>query len=146
MRLSKVLKGEQADTQTCSQFYRATVQAVLLFSSETWNVTPSALRQLEGFHTRCAWRMNTVNVPRKGMNGVWKYPSAAASLKEATLKMVAEYIKIRRDTVAMWVVNRPIYEACVAGQRKRGTSSRQWWWEQPMGLEQDGDFPKAQVA
>ena len=63
------------------------------------------------------------------------------------MKPVEDYIKLRRDTVAMWVVNRPLYEARVAGEWKRGTSTRrQWWWEQPMGLEQDGDFPEAQVA
>ena len=123
------------------------MQAVLLFSSETWNLTPSALKKLEGFHVRCAWRMNREHVPRKGHHGVWRYPSTEASLKEAVLKPVEAYIKLRRDTVAMWVVNRPLYEACEAGERKRGTSARrQWWWEQPMGLEQDGDFHEAQVA
>ena len=110
---------------------------------------PPALKKLEGFHVRCAWRMNRVHVPRKdkGPGGVWRHPSTEASLKEAMLKPVADYIKLRRDTVAMRVVNRPLYEACVAGERNsRKSARRQWWWEQPMGLEQDGDFPKAQVA
>ena len=36
-RLHKVLRGENAELGTCALFYRATVQAVLLFSAETWN-------------------------------------------------------------------------------------------------------------
>ena len=47
-RLSKVLRGKNAEPGTCAAFYRATVQAILLFSSETWNLTPSALKRLEG--------------------------------------------------------------------------------------------------
>lgn len=50
--------------------------------------------------------------------------------------VVEKYVKLRRDTVAMWIVNRPIYEACVEGKRERWTSARrQRWWEQSMGLE-----------
>ncbi len=30
-------------------FYKATVQAVLLFGAETWNLTETALKQLKGF-------------------------------------------------------------------------------------------------
>ena len=77
---------------------------MLLFSSETRNLTPSALKKLEGFHTRCEWRME-------------------------------EYISLRRKTVAMWIVDRP------------GTSAlRQWWWEQPMGLETGEELLAAQFA
>lgn len=43
-QLSKVLIGEIAENHVCSQFYRTTVQAVLLFRSETWNLIPSALK------------------------------------------------------------------------------------------------------
>ena len=120
---------------------------MLLFSSETWNLTLSALKKLEGFHTRCAWRMNRVNRPRKGPGGVWRYPSVAAALKETGLKTVEEYISLRRKTVAMWIVDRPLYKACEEGKRRRGTSAqRQWWWEQPMGLETGEELLAAQVA
>ena len=134
-RLSKVLRGKNAAPGTSASFYRATVQAVLLFSSETWSVTPSLVKRLEGFNVRCAWRMNRTNVPRRGHGGAWEYPSAEESLKEAGLKRVEEYIRLRRNTIAMWVAGRPLYQACVGGERRRGTSPRQFWWEQPMGLE-----------
>ena len=128
-------------------FYFATFRAVLLFWSETWNLALSLIKRLEGFHTRCAWRMNRVHVHRKGHGGVWRYPSVEDTLKEAGLKSVDEYIRRRRTTVAMCVVDRPIHKACKGGERRRGTSARrQWWWEQPMGLETVEELFAAQVA
>ena len=37
-RISRVLRAENASPRVCGLFYKATVQAVLLFGSETWNM------------------------------------------------------------------------------------------------------------
>ena len=50
---------------------------------------------------------------------------------------IAHYIGVRRNTILEYVVNRPIYEKCRAGVRGRGSAPRQWWWEQPMNLNDD---------
>jgi hypothetical protein len=50
---------------------------------------------------------------------------------------IAHYIGVRRNTILEYVVNRPIYEACKTGERKRGSAPRQWWWEQPMNLNDE---------
>ena len=50
------------------------------------------------------------------------------------LKPIDAYIRARRDTIARYVVERPIFEACRGVERKRGTSPRQYWWEQTMEL------------
>ena len=55
--LSQILGKENAPAKVCASFYRATVQAVLLFGSETWVPTLSMMRTLEGFHVRAAHRM-----------------------------------------------------------------------------------------
>ena len=39
-RLKKILVREGADKRTAGRFYVAVVQAVLLFGSETWVLTP----------------------------------------------------------------------------------------------------------
>ncbi len=49
-RVSRVLRAENALPKVCGVFYKATIQAVLLFRSETWNLPPSGLACLEGFH------------------------------------------------------------------------------------------------
>ena len=63
-RISKVLRSKNAAPKICGMFYRVMVQAVLLFGSETWNVTARVLVHLNGFHTRAAYRMARENVPR----------------------------------------------------------------------------------
>ena len=70
-RISKVLCAENAPPRVCGMFYKATVQAVLLFGSKTWNLTPSAVKRLEGFHMRAAWRMARTNKPRRRPDRSW---------------------------------------------------------------------------
>ena len=134
-RVHRVLRGENASPRVCGLFYKATVQAVLLFGSETWNVTSVALKELEGFHIRAAYRMARENRPRREPDGSWSYPSSGDVLEEVGLHTVEEYIQVRRQTIAAYIVNRPIFEACVDGERRQGSSPRQWWWEQPMDLD-----------
>ena len=57
-RLGNVLRSKNAPPRTCGVFYRAVVQAVLLYGSESWCLGPALLRRVEGFHIRCAigWR------------------------------------------------------------------------------------------
>jgi hypothetical protein len=45
-----VLRAENANARMCRIFYMATVQAVLLYGSETWSLSPKNIKQLEGFH------------------------------------------------------------------------------------------------
>ena len=116
-------------------FYVATVQAVLLFGSETWNITPTAMMRLEGFHIRAAYRLAVDNKPRRNPNGEWTYPSSEDVLEEVGMRTISHYIEVRRQTIAAFIVNRPIFSFCTAGERRRGSSPRQFWWEQPMDLD-----------
>ena len=134
-RISRVLRAENASPRVCGLFYKATVQAVLLFGSETWNLTPSSMKRLEGFHLQAAWRMARKYKPRKEPDGTWMYPSSEDVLKEVGLFTIAHYVEVRRQTIASFIVNRPIFDFCMEGEQKRGTSPRQYWWEQPMDLE-----------
>ena len=116
-------------------FYKATVQAVLLFGSKSWTLSLVTLRQLEGFHLRATYRMAMHHKPERGPNGTWTYPAMANVLEEAGLRPAEEYITVRRKTIAAYVVNRPVFRACVEGERMRGTVPHTWWWEQPMDLD-----------
>ncbi len=55
--VGQVLCGENTGPQTAAKFYKAVVQAVLLYGSKTWNLTQLALARLEGFHVRAAYKM-----------------------------------------------------------------------------------------
>ena len=130
-----MLRAENASPRLCGMFYKATVQAMLLFGSETWNLSPSAMKSLEGFHMRAAWRMAHDNKPRRKPDGTWKYPSSEDVLKEVGLYSIGHYVEVRRQTIASFIVTRPIFDYCVEGERLRGSSPRQFWWEQPMDLD-----------
>ena len=131
--LSRLLRAEGASPRVSGMFYKAVVMAILLFSSETWNLTPTALKRLEGFHIRHAYRMAKVNKPRRNPHtGVWTYPASADVLEEVGLHTIAEYIEVQRQTIAKYIVDRPIFTLCMEEERRRGTAAnRQWWWEQP---------------
>jgi hypothetical protein len=134
-RVSRVLRAENASPRVCGMFYKATVQAVLLFGSETWNLSPSTMKCLEGFHLKAARRL-TGMMPTRGDRGTWHYPSSEDVLAAAGLHTIKHYIDVRRQTIAAFIVNRPIFDLCQRGARKRGSSPRQFWWEQTFDLEE----------
>ena len=55
--LSWLLRAENMPAWVGGMFYKAVVQAVLLFGSKTWVLTPPTLKMLLGFHVRCAYQM-----------------------------------------------------------------------------------------
>ncbi len=57
MRLSRLLRAENASPRVCGMFFKAVVMAVLLYGSESWSITPAALKRHEGFVIRAAYRM-----------------------------------------------------------------------------------------
>ena len=63
----------------------ASVQVFLIFGSETWNLTATTLKSLEGFQMQAAWHMAHVNKPRRGQDGCWTYPAPATVLAEVGL-------------------------------------------------------------
>ena len=135
-RISRVLKAENATPRVCGVFYKATVMAVLLFGSETWNLAPSSLKRLEGFHHRAAWRMAGTG-PRLNPDGSWTYPNTEAVMKEVGLRSISHYVEVRRQHIFNFIVNRPIFDLCRESVRKRGSSPRLFWWDQPLTLADD---------
>ncbi|KAL7525953.1 hypothetical protein ACHAXR_001230 [Thalassiosira sp. AJA248-18] len=68
--------------------------------------------------------------------GEWTYPSSADVLEEVGLRSIRQYIEVRRQTIAVYIVDRPIFSCCIRdGERMRGTSPRIWWWQQSMDLD-----------
>jgi hypothetical protein len=136
-RVGQVLQADNTPPKVSTMFYKAVVQSVLLYGSETWNLTKTALALLEGFHIRAAYRMAKKHKPRRGPNQVWVYPATKDVLKECGMISVAHYIGVRRETIFQYVVDRPIYASCTEGELRRGLAPRQWWWEQKMCLDDE---------
>jgi hypothetical protein len=49
-RVEQVLRSKNTTPCVAAKFYKAVVQAVLLYGSKTWNLTKAVLARLEGFH------------------------------------------------------------------------------------------------
>ena len=75
-------------------FYKAVVQSILLYGSETWNITSTMLKTLRGFHHMAARRI-TVRMPYKEGDR-WIYPPIAEVSEEAGMYTIEEYIEKRR--------------------------------------------------
>ena len=59
-------------------FFKAVIQAVLLFVAETWLVTPRMGMALGGVQTQVARRL-TGHLPRRATDRMWKQTPAAAA-------------------------------------------------------------------
>ena len=92
-------------------FYKAVVQAILLYGSETWTLTEGLKRQFQSFHSRVA-RFLTGKHIRPLEDGSWHCPPTEDVLQEAGLETVEEYILRRRQTVRGFVRHRPMYLHC----------------------------------
>jgi hypothetical protein len=133
--VGQVLCGENTAPRIAAKFYKAVVQAALLYGSRMWNLTNSALARLKGFHICAAYKMARKHRPKMGANGVWVYLKTADILEECGMATIAAYIRSHHQTIAVYVATRPVFKACMEGKRGRGSMPHQWWWEQPMCLD-----------
>jgi hypothetical protein len=91
--VSCVLRAENASPQRSGVFYKATMQAVLLYRSEMWSLSPSSVKHLEGFHICATWQM-TGNRPKQNVDGSWTYPRLADVLNAAGLTTITHYMEV----------------------------------------------------
>ncbi len=121
-RVGQVLQADITPPKVSAKFYKVVVQSVLLYGSKTWNLTKTTLAWLEGFHIRAAYRMATKHKPRRGLNQVWVYPATDNVLKECEMHSILHYIRVRRETIFWYVVDRPIHTTFMEGEWRRGSA------------------------
>lgn len=129
--VSRVLAREGANPRISGMFYKAVVQSVLLYGSESWNLSSSMLKLLEGFHHQVARRLSGRRARYLQREDRWFYPPIAEALEICGLHPIQEYLRRRRQTIEDYVACRPIYTLCTSAERMSGASRRQWWWDQP---------------
>jgi hypothetical protein len=117
----------------------ATIQAVLLFGSETWKLFPSSLKSLEGFHIQAA-RCMAGKMPTQNPDGTWTYPSSKDVLKAVGLWTTDHYIGVCWETIARFIVDQPLFVLYREGE-KRGSVRCTFWWEQPLSIDGAESLP-----
>ena len=140
--VSRVLTKENATKRAFGNFYKAIVQSVLLYGCETWTVTPTMMKVLEGFHHKVARRI--AHMMPYQVDGEWFYPPLKDALATAGLFPVKEYIRRRQATITQYVALRPIHQLCQDAPRSTGLLSRVLrWWEQD---HTDHEAPASDVS
>jgi hypothetical protein len=91
--VGQVLRGENTAPRIAAKFYKAVVQAVLLYGSEMWNLTNLALVRLEGFQVCAAYKMARMHRLKRGANRVLVYPKTADVLEECGMTTITVYIQ-----------------------------------------------------
>ena len=94
-RVGQILQADNTQPKVSAKFCKAVVQLVLLYSSETWNLSTNALAWLEGFHIRAAYHMAKKLKPQKGSNHMLVYPSLRDMLKECGMQKISHFIECK---------------------------------------------------
>ena len=87
--VSRVLSQERSNPKIMASFYKAVVQSILLYGSESWVLTKIMWQKLTSFHHRCA-RFMTGRHIRKLPDDTWEYPNSEITLATAGLKTMQE--------------------------------------------------------
>ena len=91
-RMTKILIREGAEPRVSGFFFKAVVQAVLLFRAETWVVTSCMGRVLGGFQYQVVQRL-TGRIPRRKTDGNWYYTLAETARDELGFQKMEKYIR-----------------------------------------------------
>ena len=92
-------------------FFKAVVQAVLLFGAETWVMTPRLEKALEIFMPGDARRI-TGNQPRRGGDGKLTYHPPKEAMREAGFEGIRKAVTRKQNTVAQYIAKQPILDLC----------------------------------
>ena len=124
-----ILGREVSDPENYREFYKAVVQATILFREESWVMYPRIGRTLDGFHHRLDPRMANMN-PKRYVTGRWIYPPLQASMKELGLEEVDAYVLCLQNTVTQYITTWLILEICIVVDQQPGPRVLMIWWYQ----------------
>ena len=125
-RFSRVMGREGEDRKVSGKFYKAVAQAILLFGAETWALTHRMEKDLDRFQSRVARRL-TGRQPRRKSYGSSEYPPLAEALREAGMEGIRQSITRRQNTVARYILTRPMLDLCERTTRQPGAQVSRWW-------------------
>ena len=125
-------------------FYTAVTQSILLFGEETWVLLPQMEKDLDSSKSSVA-RNITGRQPRQRKDESWIYPPLAGIMKKAVMVGIRTSILRRQNTVARYIVTRPILDLCKQATRRQGARVSRRWWEQT-GVYLNGAQEKATEA
>ena len=126
-QVAQLLVREGASTATMSYFYKAVVQAVLLYGSATWVMSPRLFKVLDSFHHRCARYLAHDHI-RQNEDGSWYVPSSCSVLEKCKLHSIEEYITRCKETLKGFVGAHQIFHSCLQSRPTALNVHQLVWW------------------
>jgi hypothetical protein len=80
-------------------------------------------------------------MPTWNLDRTWTYPSSRDEIKAMGLRTINHYIGVCWETIAHFIVDRPLFALCRDGERKRGSTRCTFWSEQPMSTNVAESLP-----
>ena len=127
--MSRILIREGAALRVSGFLFKAVVQAVLFFISETWVVTSRMGKALGGFQAQVVIQL-TVWLLWRTLGGKWTYTLAAAAREKAGFVTTEEYIRRHQNTVAQYIATQSLLDLCEGLESAPGAQVGMRWWEQ----------------
>ena len=123
-----MMQIEGLEIKVSEMFYRAVVQAVLIFVSESWVLSEAMDKTVEGAHTGFMCQIMGKRAYRN-MDGVWVTLVTGEVQEAVGVQSVATYIGRIQGCVAF----HPIFELCVRENIYYGGEGHRrypWWWQE----------------
>ena len=70
------------------------------------------------------------------------YPSSRDVVKSVGLQMINHYIGVCQETIACFIVDRPLFAICRDGERKRRSARCTFWCEQSLSINVTESLPE----
>ena len=126
-QVSHLLARDSASTHIMGYFYKAVIQAVLLYGAKTW-VPSQHMHQLLAFFHHCC----VCHIAREPIcqlpGGTWVTPHSSLVLEKCGLFTIDHYIKCLKDTMQIFVTQRPIYDIGKNSAPMAINTNQLVWW------------------
>jgi hypothetical protein len=130
--ISHILARESTSPQVSAFFYKAFIQMVLLYGSETWVISGEILQLLTSFHHGIACHL-TGRFPRPiAESDEWLYPSIQETRHLAGLFTMDEYLCRRRGYLELYAQQLRLLIECQQSLHCKNPTRRTFWWNQPL--------------
>ena len=131
-RIAHVLSRTGACPRISSIFYKAVIQSVLLYGSETWTLSATMLKALGGFHNHVARKLSGLWPTLIFRDQTWVYPPTVEVLEKAHLHPITHYLSARQNRLAESIAAQPILHLYRTAERQSGSTTRLWWWKRQL--------------
>ena len=129
--LARVLAVEGVKPKVTGMFYKAVVQSVLLYGSETWVLTRANYDILNSFHMAVARKISKSQARWNPETEEWDRTAAAIALERAGLFPLITYLVKRREYILPYAMTIPDYQNLQERNVIGETARKIFWTDDP---------------